>query len=302
MSNIKKIQEIPIIKSVESICFKDLSEKFDNEIGKARAIENDGLLFAYKIKYISQKHLVTGYIVEPKKGKNLPCIVYNRGGTKDLGKLEDTDVFLSRLSRFAREGYVLIASQYSGNSESEGEDEFGGEDLHDVLNLHKILTAYDRADTERIGMFGESRGGMMTYLALSKTKWIKAAVVDSALSDLFDKDEHRPDFQKHLKNMFGGSIDEKKKRSALYWPEKFPKNAPILIMHGTSDWRVNPMDSLRLAEKFQKLKVPYRLIMYEGACHGIIEFRKEASEEMVRWFNRYVRDKEPLPNLESHGK
>jgi dipeptidyl aminopeptidase/acylaminoacyl peptidase len=102
--------------------------------------------------------------------------------------------------------------------------------------------------------------------------------------------------------MFVNSDEEKRKRSVLYWAEKLPKNIPLLIMHGTSDWRVNPLDSIRLAEKLQTNKVPYRLIMYEGADHGITEFRKEASDEMFRWFDRYVKNKAPLPNLKLHGE
>lgn len=61
------------------------------------------------------------------------------------------------------------------------------------------------------------------------------------------------------------------------------------------------MDSLRLASAFQKLKIPYRLVMYEGADHGLSEFRQEANTEIIKWLDRYVKNSEPLPNLEPHG-
>ena len=301
MSNLKTIKSIPSIVEIEEIKAGDTVSKFENNALKERALANGEEMYVYEFSYTSQKHKVFGYLAEPRKGSGLPCIVYNRGGSKDFGSLEDEHMFVGRIARFAKEGYIVIASQYSGVKGGEGEDQFGGEDLHDVLNLYKILKAYPRADIDRIGMCGGSRGGLMTYMALTRAKWIKAAIAEFAPSDLFDKEKYRPDFKKHLKRMFGASAEEMKKRSALYWADKFPKNVPILIMHGTADWRVNPMDSLRLAEKLQQNKIPYRLVMFEGADHGITEFRKEAIDENVKWFDKYVKNRVALPNLKPHG-
>lgn len=41
-------------------------------------------------------------------------------------------------------------------------------------------------------MYGWSRGGMMTYIALTKMKEIKAVVVGGALSDCFSNIKDRP--------------------------------------------------------------------------------------------------------------
>jgi len=48
----------------------------------------------------------------------------------------------------------------------EGKEEHGGKDLNDVFNLIPLLSHLPNANTLRIGLYGESRGGMMTYLAL----------------------------------------------------------------------------------------------------------------------------------------
>ena len=45
-----------------------------------------------------------------------------------------------------------------------------------------------------------------------------------------------------------------------------------------------------------------RLIMFEGGDHGLSEFNSEVEEQALHWFNKYVRDKEPLPDMEYHGK
>jgi dienelactone hydrolase len=77
----------------------------------------------------------------------------------------------------SQEADVVVGSQYRGAAGSEGKDEFGGADLNDVMNLLPLLEALPNADPSRIGMAGFSRGALMTYLALTKTDRIKAAVV-----------------------------------------------------------------------------------------------------------------------------
>lgn len=301
----KALSSNPYIVSIKKLSVAHLLSQYEHEKQKVSAQENAEYIDAYRITYISGKKKITGYIIEPKKGKNLPVVINNRGGSNEFGAWKDTQMFVGKNARLARAGYIVFLSQYSGNDGSEGVDEFGGEDVKDVLNLYAIIKTYPRADISRVGMIGGSRGGLMTYMALTQVDWVKAAVVEFGVADLLDKDKFRPDFQVHLKKMFGGKgidfLAKKKKRSALCWPEKFSPNVPILLMHGTSDWRANPMDSLRLAQQFQKLKIPYRLVMYEGADHGLSEFRQEANAEIIKWLDRYVKNGEPLPNLEPHG-
>jgi dipeptidyl aminopeptidase/acylaminoacyl peptidase len=228
--------------------------------------------------------------------------VYNRGGTGDFGMIKIGMLFTGIIALLAKNGYAIIATQYSGVAGGEGKDEMGGSEILDVLNLHKIIQKISFIDTSRIGMYGGSRGGMMTYLALTHTKWLKAAVTVSALSDLLVNEKFRPEMIEHYKRVFGGSIKEKKKRSATYWPEHFPKKVPLLIMCGTADWRVSPQESMHLVEKLYEQKVPVRFISFEGADNGLSEHKDEASEQTLKWFNRFVKEKHPLPNLRLHGK
>ncbi len=75
-----------------------------------------------------------------------------------------------------------------------------------------------------------------------------------------------------------------------------------LILHGTSDWRVVPGMAIDLSEKLLQLHIPFRLVLFEGADHGILEYRDEVDQMVVEWFDRYVKNKEPLPNLTPHGR
>ena len=92
------------------------------------------------------------------------------------------------------------------------------------------------------------------------------------------------------------------KRSAIRWVDKFPKNVPILIMHGNSDWRVDSKQSLRLSIELDKHRIPYRLIIFEGGDHGLSEYRKEFYVQLISWFDRYLKNNEKLPSMDYHGK
>lgn len=211
--------------------------------------------------------------------------------------------FLRHLRKLPEQGYIVIASQYSGGGPgSEGCDEFGGSDIQDVLNLYKILKGHPRANANAVGMYGHSRGGLMTYRALANVTWIRAAVSIAAPSDEVSAPQFRKGWGAHQKKMYGGSRKEQIARSALYWTHKFPKHTPLLIMHGTADWRVNPLDSIKLAEKLHKARVPFRLVMFEGADHGLSEVKDEKTKLALAWFDRFLKQREKVPDLKPHGK
>lgn len=112
----------------------------------------------------------------------------------------------------------------------------------------------------------------------------------------------RPEMVEHYKKTFGGSEEDLKKRSVLYWPERLPKDVPILIMHGSADWRVDPRKSIRLSEKLIDLGVSHRLVIFEGNDHYLTENAPEAERMEMEWFDKFVKNKGALPILEKHGK
>ena len=259
----------------------------------------------YKITYLSDGLKIRGYMVKPKKTGKYPCIIYNRGGNRDFGFLTGADAIT--MGQIAKEGYVLIASQYRGNRGSEGKEEFGGKDVNDITILPEVLKEIEVADTSKIGMYGWSRGGMMTYIALTKMKEIKAVVVGGAPSNTISLIEDRPEMEKNvlselIPNYAENKFVELEKRSAIKWANKFPKDVPILMLHGSSDSRVKPEQSLNLALEFEKYRIPYRLIIFEGGDHGISEHGKEVNEQVLNWFDKYLKNNEPLPNTEYHGR
>jgi dipeptidyl aminopeptidase/acylaminoacyl peptidase len=298
LTNGKIIEQIPFTLHDKII---DKAERFDPGI---KATISEVKLF--HLTYLSDGLKVKGYLAIPKKEGKFPCIIFNRGGNKDFSKITDEGWGTGVLVELSSKGYIIVASQYRGNDGGEGKEEFGGRDINDVLNLIPLLSKMPQADTSRIGMFGWSRGGMMTYLALSKTSKIKAAVVGSGSTDLVKALETRPEqessvFEKLIPDYKLNKIQELQSRSAVYFAEKICKTTPILILQGTADWRVPTPLVLNLVNQFYQLKQPFRFILYEGGQHSLKEHSNDYIQQTINWFDTYLRDKKSWPSLEPHG-
>lgn len=247
-----------------------------------------------KITYLSDGLKVTGYIAYPTKNpEKYPCIIWCRGGIGNTGAI---DKFTARgmFGQIASWGYCVFASQYRGNDGGEGHDDFGGDDVNDVLNLIPLADEIPQANKDVWGIEGWSRGGMMTYLTLTRTNIFKAAVVIGGIANLrCNSDESK--FMRRLYEQTMGKYgeDEFKKRcesrSIVNFPEKLSKDTPLLIIHGNADERVLPHDSLDLSYKLLDLKIPNRLVMLEGGDHFLKSHRKEVDEMRRNWFERFLK-------------
>jgi dipeptidyl aminopeptidase/acylaminoacyl peptidase len=258
-----------------------------------------------RIAYTSDGLRVRGYLLAPRTGDSLPVIIANRGGVSAFGAWTDFSAAVM-LGRLASWGYIVLASQYRGNVGGEGQDEYGGADVNDVLNLIPIAEQLPRADASRIGMWGWSRGGLETFVALTKTDRIAAAVIGSAPVDVARWVEYRPDmarvFSRFIPEFTTTPEAALVARSALAWPERLHKGTPILLMHGSSDWRVPPAEVFDMGAALWRTEHPFRLVFFEGGDHGITEHRDEVNRLTRAWFDAYVRDGLPWPSLEPHGR
>ena len=253
-----------------------------------------------KISYLSDDLTIAGYMAVPAGEGKVPCVIANRGGNAKLSLWDDERA--ARLGKIASWGYVVVASQYRGI----GQDQYGGADVNDVLNLIPLLEAEPRCDATRIGMIGWSRGAMMTYLTLTKTDRIAAAIAVSGVADLAGLLKTRPEMER----VFEATIPEYAKtqdaalaaRSAVTFAGKLHKKTPILLLHGTADWRTPPAnDALPMAAALLAAKHPFRLVLFEGGAHGLAEHREETDRITRDWLDRYLRDRKEWPSLEPHG-
>ena len=217
-----------------------------------------------------------------KKNKVVICL---RGGSRDFGLIDPTTIFskTNYFGWFPQANYITFYTQYRGNGGGTGIDEFGGKDLSDVKVLYKIIKKISFCDSKNVGIMGWSRGAQMIYQLLKTEKWIKSAIcIAGATNHLRMIEENfRPEWKEHLIKMFGGSLLEIKKRSAIFWYKKI-KKIPILIIHGTADKQVDVRDSIDLHKKLIKTK----LILFKNDDHSLTLNREKAKKTSIFWFKK----------------
>lgn len=248
-----------------------------------------------KITYLSDGLKVKGYVAYPKNSiEKYPCVIWCRGGIGNAGAI---DKFSARgiFGQIASWGYCVFASQYRGNDGGEGHDNFGGDDINDVLNLIPLAEEIPFADKNNWGIEGWSRGGMMTYLTLTKTDIFKAAIVLGGIANLRCNSSESK-FMKRLYEQTLGKYDTAeffdrcKSRSIINFPEKLSEKTAFLIIHGNADDRVLPHDSIDLSYKLLELKRNFRLLMLEGGDHFLKSHRKEVDKLRKEWLDKWLKN------------
>ncbi|WP_216587785.1 alpha/beta hydrolase family protein [Streptomyces brasiliscabiei] len=266
----------------------EMASKLGIFLDEARQNEKkiDSFLFTYRV----DGKKVTGFFIAPKRAASkLPVLIFNRGGTGDFG-LIPTGQYFTRIARMANWGYVVIGSYYPGNAFSEGHDERGGtSDVASILRLYELVASMDIADENAIGMYGESRGGMMTYLCMKEVDWIKAALTVGGLTNLERSLEERPAMAELFEKHFGNTSTARSARSAVKWANDMNKKTPLCLMHGGDDNKVNVRDALELAERLEGAGHPYSLHIFQGGDHGLMKVRKDRDELVRGWFNRHLK-------------
>lgn len=255
----------------------------------------------YRLEYNSSGHKVIGFLIEPKSEfsdnktdststsstAKLPCLIYNRGGSREFGKIDNKKLFYM-LADYALMGYVVIASQYSGVDGGEGADECGGKEVEDLLVLKDVLQEREKADTDRIAMMGASRGGMMTYLSLKKVDWIKCAILKAAPTNEIRSLTERPELKEYLNLSYDTNNEaELKNRSAIFWADELSKNTPILLLHGNKDDKVSVVDSLEMALELQKNSHPFEMVIYEDN-HQLKNNKKQVNLKIQSFLQKHL--------------
>ncbi len=247
---------------------------------------------------------VRGWMIKPKQHQGkLPVIIYNRGGNGGYGSITMAFV-ISRLMPWAERGYLVIASNYRGEHNwgnqqplNAGQDEFGGIEVNDVRALWPILQQSPAADIEKVAMFGESRGGMMSFLAAKTMPGLKAVISSAGASDLAASLLRRPEmenvFKKRIPNYESRKVAALTERSAIHFFEQLPATLPILLLHGSADKQVDVSHSEQLAQRLQQQNHPHKLVIYPLDNHGLQKNRKAADAEIAAWLDQYLQHPTP---------
>lgn len=270
----------------------------------------------YIVSYQSEGLKIYALMTVPigdKPATGWPVIVFNHGFIPP-DQYRTTERYVAYVVAIARSGYIVFKSDYRGHGSSEGDASggYGTPDYTiDVLNAVASLKKYPDADSNRIGMWGHSMGGMVTLRTMVTTKDIKAGViwggVVGSYADLMSK-WHRPRpgvTPTPAPDASGASRRWRNTLIATYGtPEENPDfwnsispiayasdvSGPIQLDHSTTDEEVPIEFSVSLDQALIDAGKTVEFYQYPGDNHNISNNFSLAMQRTIEFFDLHVKN------------
>lgn len=233
--------------------------------------------------------ITPGYVFTPvqlENGKKYPAIVVVHGGYHSCF----TDAFFEFIDMAISKGYILIFPEYRGSrgygAKHYNMIDYGGKEVDDVVAAADYLGKRSYIDSERIGIFGRSHGGMITLLAIERyPKKFKAAVDLVGLVDFIAYMSYKPQYRRDdvaEQPGFEGKLPFENLNaymnvSPINFVDKI--ETPVLV-HATTGDKIVPVQlhALRLIDALKANNKTFEYKIYENAPGGHI-FNQGDSEE-----------------------
>jgi dipeptidyl aminopeptidase/acylaminoacyl peptidase len=236
---------------------------------RAVITENDAFT-SHRVTYRSGDLTVSGVMNVPKGKGPFPAVVLAHGYI-DPGIYATGQGMNRELEYLAREGFVVLHTDYRGHADSDDVDPVEHEIrlgyVRDIVSAVKALQELPAVDRERVAIAGRSMGGGLAFGALvADPELVDAAVVWASVSTKFEDNfrrwslPERPDRANAFMERFG-TPDENPK----FWRGLSPRyyfdrvEAKVLMHHGRLDdscpyrWAVETHSALKDAGVSVKL-------------------------------------------------
>jgi len=228
--------------------------------------------------------LFTPEMIGARRGPTRPGVIFMHGA----GYAQNAHKYWASYFReymfhnlLASGGYVVLDVDYRASS-GYGRDwrtaiyrHMGGKDLDDIVDGAKYLTASEKVDPKRIGVYGGSYGGFITLMAMFTAPDVFAA--GAALRPVTDWAHYNHGYTSNILNIPQKDAEAYRKSSPIYFAEGL--KGALLICHGMVDTNVHFQDSVRLVQRLIELrKENWELAAYPVENHGFTEETSWADE------------------------
>jgi dipeptidyl aminopeptidase/acylaminoacyl peptidase len=261
----------------------------------------------YYVSYLSEGLKIYALMTVPigeKPATGWPVVVFNHGYIPP-DVYRTTERYVSYMDEIARDGYIVLKSDYRGHDRSEGTGGGGytrPNYVIDVLNAVASVKKYPDADPNRIGMWGHSMGGYITLRSMVITGDIKVGVIWGGVvapyPDLFTRWNVGARQTTPTYGSWAYSMEQ-----AYGTPETNPDfwnsisanaylrdlHGPIQLHHSTTDEEVPVEFSQMLYDEMIQANQNVELYTYEGDNHNISENFNLAMQRTVEFFDRYLK-------------
>lgn len=231
------------------------------------------------------------YVPQAKKtkaSKKRPAVVFVHGAGYTQNSHQGWSYYFREFmfhNYLTEKGFVVLDMDYRA-SKGYGRDwrtaiyrNMGTPELQDLKDGAKWLVDNMNVDPDRIGVYGGSYGGFMTFMAMFKEPELFAA--GAALRPVTDWSHYNHGYTSNILNTPQVDPDAYERSSPIEFAVGLKK--PMLICHGMVDDNVFFKDTVRLVQKLIELKKTnyFETAIYPVEPHGF----KEASS----WLDEYTR-------------
>ena len=235
-----------------------------------------------------------------KEGTRLPTILYaypedyadpSKAGQVTGSEERFTQLFQYRLLLLA--GYAIIddASFPIVGDPKKAYDTYTEQLVADAKAAVDEAVRLGVADPNRIGVTGHSHGALMTVNLVAHSDLFRAGV---ATSGSYNKTLTPFGFQNERRSVWEAP-DVYMKVSPFFYADKI--KTPLLIVHGGEDANPGtiPLQSVRLYEAIRGNGGTARLVIlpHEPHWYAAMESNEQLIYEMLRWFDKYVKNAPP---------
>ena len=204
----------------------------------------------------------------------------------------------STIQVLAANGFAVLQPNFRGSTgkglafAQANKNTWGKGDYEDCMTGVDAMIAAGIADPDRLGAFGWSYGGYMTFWILTQTDRFKAVSPGAGLTNIYSMYSQN-DIQRYLRWFY--SDKSPWDATDLYWdrsPMKYIKNVktPTMILHGQVDTRVPIAQAQEFYMALKEMKVPVEFVVYPRENHGFTEPRHNMDRvrRYVKFFAKYL--------------
>lgn len=198
----------------------------------------------------------------------------------------------------AANGYMILEPNFRGST-GRGEkfaranqNDWGDGDYKDDMSGVQAMVEKGWADPNRLGAFGWSYGGFMTFWIDTQTDRFKAISPGAGLPDLYSM-YSQTDIHRYLRQFF--ELKAPWDNFQEYWdhsPMKFVENVktPTMILHGQADTRVPIPQAEEFYRALVERHVPVEFVTYPRENHGFVEPRhiQDRWQRYLVFFGKYL--------------
>ncbi len=240
---------------------------------------------------------IEGVLTKPvgyESGKKYPLLMNPHGGPTGAS----LNAWYGTAQVMAANGYLVLQPNFRGSTgrgekfAAANKNTWGKGDYEDCMTGVEFAVQQGWADTDRLGAFGWSYGGYMTFWMLTQTDRFRAVSPGAGLTNIYSMYSQN-DIQRYLRWFFGdGSPWE---NMDLYWdrsPMKYVKNVktPTMILHGQQDTRVPIAQAQEFYRALVERNVPVEFVVFPREGHGFTEPRHQVDRirRYLSFFGKYL--------------